>query len=81
MNLVFSETLSNSKVCEANKQGDIGLATGAKVVSPGKPAESVMAVRLKANDIRRMPPLASGIVDTAGAKIVDDWISGMTTCP
>ncbi|MBP9112539.1 MAG: PQQ-dependent sugar dehydrogenase [Polyangiaceae bacterium] len=81
LDLTYTQTLSSSKLCEANKQGDVGLPTAAKIVSPGKPAESVLSVRMKALDVRRMPPLASGIVDPSGTKVVDDWISGLTSCP
>ena len=31
--------------------------------------------------LHTQPPLASSIVDDKGVKVLDDWITSLTTCP
>ncbi|MEZ0228775.1 MAG: PQQ-dependent sugar dehydrogenase, partial [Planctomycetota bacterium] len=54
--------------------GDLGVA-GARIVANGDPARSVLHLRMTTLDTKtRMPPLASSVVDQAGAQLVSDWI-------
>ena len=50
--------------------------TDARLVAPGAPARSVLHARLTASDVARMPPVSSGVVDTAGA--ADAWSHAAT---
>lgn len=81
LDLRFATPLAATKVCgTAPALGDLGVA-GAKVVAPGSPATSVLSLRTRAVGAARMPPLASNVVDTVGAAVVDDWITSLTACP
>jgi hypothetical protein len=50
-------------------------------LTPGDPSKSIMSLRVHASDTKRMPPVAVSILDPVGSKILDDWISSVTTCP
>lgn len=52
-------------------------------VVPGEPTKSGMSFRMHALDELRMPEIGSSVVDTAGARLIDDWIAAMPTnaCP
>ena len=60
--------------------GDMG-APGARLVSPGDPARSVIYLRMSQRDDGAMPPLASAIPDEDGAGLLWDWFTSMSTCP
>jgi hypothetical protein len=64
----------------APTEGDLGV-TGAKLIAPGDPTKSVLALRMKATDSKRMPPLATRVVDAKGTALIDDWIRATATCP
>ncbi|MCS6899154.1 MAG: PQQ-dependent sugar dehydrogenase [Myxococcales bacterium] len=77
----YSTPFSSMKVCGvAPTQGDLGVA-GAQVIAPGKPELSVLSLRVRSLDIRRMPPLGSTVVDTQGAALLDAFIASLTSCP
>ena len=60
-------------VMEIPTQGDLGI-TGAVLLFPGHPEKSIISTRIHSLDLSRMPPLATNIVDKAGAKLIDNWI-------
>jgi uncharacterized repeat protein (TIGR03806 family) len=74
--------LAATKTCNAAPQGgDLGVP-GAKIVAPGEPSRSTLALRMRALDQNRMPPLATHVVDEAGATAVEAWIRGLpAACP
>jgi uncharacterized repeat protein (TIGR03806 family) len=74
--------LAATKTCNAAPQGgDLGVP-GAKIVAPGEPSRSTLALRMRALDQNRMPPLATHVVDEAGAAAVEAWIRGLpAACP
>ncbi len=79
--LRFWLPLEDANVCDvAPTTGDLGL-TDARLVAPGAPGRSVVSRRMHALDASRMPPVASALVDEAGAALVDAWITSLTTCP
>jgi len=81
LDLRFSTTLKDSATCNvAAELGDVGVA-GAKLLVPGAPKQSVLSLRPHAIDVKRMPPLATSVVDTQGLGVVDAWITSLTTCP
>jgi uncharacterized repeat protein (TIGR03806 family) len=59
--------------------GTFGL-TDARVFAPTDPARSVLSHRMHALDVARMPPLATGVVDTAGVDLIDEWIASTLSC-
>jgi uncharacterized repeat protein (TIGR03806 family) len=72
--------LAQTALCDAPQEGDLGVP-GARVVTPGDPAASVLSLRIRSRDAKGMPPLGSVLVDEVGAGVVDDWIAGLTSCP
>ena len=80
MDLRFAQTLADTKTCDAtNTQGPVMGAT--KLVMPGSPEASILALRLHATDSKRMPPVGVSVTDNAGGAVIDDWIRSLTACP
>ena len=81
MDLRFATALSATMSCNAVPEaGDLGI-TGAKLIVPGAPGQSLVALRPKSAGANRMPPVASSIVDTQGVQVLEAWISALTACP
>jgi len=57
-------------------QGDFGLEN-ASVIAPGDPYRSVLLYRMAKQGNGRMPHLGSRRIDTAGLKLIHDWIANM----
>jgi uncharacterized repeat protein (TIGR03806 family) len=81
MDLRYSTLLSSTNACEAIPQaGDLGIGAAARIIAPGSAASSVLLTRMNRRDAGGMPPLASNIADTAGIRLLEDWIAGLTSC-
>jgi len=80
----YATTLKNTGACGVvATRGNTGGPT-LQILKPGLPMESAMWQRMNApfnDDKWRMPQLATYVVDTAGLKLVGDWIAATTTCP
>jgi mono/diheme cytochrome c family protein len=77
----FARTFKETNTCNvAPENGDLGI-TGAMLIAPGAPMQSLVSRRIHALDAARMPPLASSLVDTAGVAVIDQWITSLTSCP
>jgi uncharacterized repeat protein (TIGR03806 family) len=77
----FSTPFKMVGVCDAMPtEGNLGLS-GGRLLAPGQPGQSVISGRMHALDVNRMPPLATHMVDGSGTKLIDDWITSVTTCP
>lgn len=77
MDFRFSVSTEDVRVIgHVPSQGDLGVE-GAKLVTPGDPAKSVLSLRIHATNTGRMPPLGSSVVDTAGAAVIDGWIQSL----
>jgi uncharacterized repeat protein (TIGR03806 family) len=80
LDLRFSAPLADSKVCDKATLGELGVQD-ARIVSPGKPGQSIMPLRMKSTDVNRMPNLSSNVVDQDGVKLIEQWIGEMKSCP
>lgn len=81
MDLRFDRSVADLRSCNVDPSaGDLGVP-GAKIVFPGDPTKSTVALRMRALDQNRMPPLASRKVDEAGTTAVESWIRSLTACP
>lgn len=81
MDLLYGTPEAGMHLCNAPPhQGDLGVAN-ARLLAPGDPAHSLLALRMRAFDVTRMPPLASSVPDTAGIGMIESWIAAMTACP
>jgi uncharacterized repeat protein (TIGR03806 family) len=80
MDLRFGQSFKDTVTCNAaTTQGSVGGSS--TIIVPGAPATSVLSLRVHANDSKRMPPVAVSIMDPTGSKVIDDWITSLTTCP
>lgn len=81
MDLRWGTAFADTKTCNVDPEaGDLGIG-GAKLIVPGNPALSLVSIRPHSPAANRMPPLATSVVDTAGVKVVDDWIRALGVCP
>ena len=60
--------------------GNLDIA-GAQLVFPGEPTKSILLQRIKRLDDKRMPPIATSVVDQAGVDLIQEWISSLSSCP
>jgi uncharacterized repeat protein (TIGR03806 family) len=82
MDLRIDVPFGATKTCSVAPQGgDLGVA-GAKIVAPGDPSRSTLALRMRSLDQNRMPPLATHVVDEPGLTAVESWIRALAApCP
>ncbi|MEJ1963948.1 MAG: hypothetical protein WDO56_21330 [Gammaproteobacteria bacterium] len=68
----YSTAIAATNACSATPaSGDLGV-TGAQIIAPGDATKSVSR-----RDSNQMPPIASHVVDTQGAALLQQWINGM----
>jgi uncharacterized repeat protein (TIGR03806 family) len=81
MDLRFSTLRADMNVCDVFPSfGDLGIP-GAKIVSPGRPDLSVLAMRPASEDpLQRMPPLGTAIIDDNAISALTDWIQSPDIC-
>jgi hypothetical protein len=80
MDLRYSTPFTSTNICNVTPQeGDLGVS-GAKLFAPGDAAHSVLALRMRALNSNRMPPLASSVVDNDGASLIESWIASRGSC-
>lgn len=81
LDLRIDRAFVDTKTCNVAPQaGNLGIAD-AKIIAPRDPSRSTLALRMRALDQNRMPPLASRVVDEAGRTAIESWISELTACP
>jgi hypothetical protein len=62
-------------------EGDQGV-TGATVLKPATPMESLIWLRMGAlPGLGRMPRIGSDVVDQNGVMLMRDWIALVASCP
>ena len=77
MDLRFNIAIGSTGTCNvAPNSGDLGIS-GARLIAPGNASNSLIYVRMSRRDLHQMPPLASNLVDTAGAALIQNWINAM----
>ena len=80
MDLRFQTPLNGMNICNVTPSGsNFGLAD-ARRINPGNAEASVIALRMSTPDERRMPPLASNVIDAEAVNVFNDWINGLTEC-
>jgi hypothetical protein len=87
MDLRRDVTFKDTSACGTEPhKGDQGVP-GALVIDPGRPANSVMVLRMMAppEDMDgkhgRMPKIASYVVDDQAVSMISSWITQLTSCP
>ena len=61
-------------------QGDLGV-DGARLLVPGDPSKSIIALRMNRRGVDQMPPIGSNVIDTNGVALVEAWIQSLSECP
>jgi uncharacterized repeat protein (TIGR03806 family) len=82
LDLRLGVALADTHACGTTPaKGDVGV-TGATNLTPGKPEESVLWLRMAATPGNgRMPQIGTQRVDEAGVKLIGDWIRSIKSCP
>jgi uncharacterized repeat protein (TIGR03806 family) len=81
LDLRFGTKLADTHACGAvSLLDDLGVPD-ARILAPGSPATSLLSLRPHATNDKRMPPLASHVVDGAGLAVLDGWIRALGSCP
>lgn len=76
----FAGTLAATQSCGAPPlTTDLGIA-GARLIEPGHPELSLIALRMGRRDEYAMPPIASTLVDVAAVAQINRWIAGLGDC-
>jgi uncharacterized repeat protein (TIGR03806 family) len=78
-----SLALAEMGICDVEPQAriwDIGVWEEQRLLAPSVPEHSTIYLRLSTLSVFRMPPLATGVIDGAGASLVAEWIRGVDGC-
>lgn len=78
--LRYTTSLAAAEVCNVNGIKG-GFDADARLLVPGRPEKSLISLRMHVLDSRRMPQIASSVVDAEGVAVVDAWIRGLGRCP
>lgn len=77
----FDTSFANKGICNVEPAlGNFGVP-GSKLIKPGDAGGSVVWLRMSQRGTGAMPPLASALVDSNGASLLQGWIDGLTGCP
>jgi uncharacterized repeat protein (TIGR03806 family) len=80
MDLRYGTPFVGTGTCNAaTTQGAVSGAS--TILVPGDAGASVLSLRFRSTTAPRMPPLAVSVTDPAGAALLDQWITGVKTCP
>ncbi|MBW0148005.1 PQQ-dependent sugar dehydrogenase [Marinobacter arenosus] len=80
MDLRFTTPLAQTGACGiVPSNGDLG-RPGAQLLSPGDAENSLLYLRMVADQASRMPPISTLQVDTRGALVIADWINQLGSC-
>jgi hypothetical protein len=84
MDMRFAVSFADMSLCNQTitaMQDDLTLPPIRLV--PGDPTDSSLSFRMHSVVVGgyRMPKLGSSVVDQAGTKLIDDWITSITACP
>jgi len=77
IDLRYDTDLAQTGTVDVPSQLDDLGRINSRIISPGDAGNSVLPLRMMALDNRRMPPLASGIVDVRGSELLSRWIEAL----
>ena len=80
LDLRVETPLAKTGLCKEPGAGSLGIVD-ARIVAPRDPARSVIVARMRSLDERRMPKLATRVVDEVGVAAVEAWIRELSACP
>jgi uncharacterized repeat protein (TIGR03806 family) len=79
--LRWQTDFADTQLCNALPlSGDLGVS-GARLITPGSAAQSLVSLRMHATDSNRMPKIGTERVDNDAVAAVDEWINTLQNCP
>jgi hypothetical protein len=60
-------------------EGELGIAN-ARLIAAGDAARSMVVARMNRRDVRGMPPIGSGVIDSSGVTLLSNWINSLGGC-
>jgi hypothetical protein len=81
LDLRFTTSFAETFLCDPVER-DADKVPPVRIV-PGNPVDSTLSFRMHDTGEFRMPKIGSSVVDTAGSKLIDDWITALPAdaCP
>jgi len=77
----YATQLGEMGICDVEPQnGDLGVE-GARLLVPGSPESSILALRMRSLASTRMPPVGTHVVDEMGTSVVEEWVRWLDACP
>jgi uncharacterized repeat protein (TIGR03806 family) len=77
MDLKFFTPVAHANICGVDPNiSNLGVA-GAKLVTPGNPALSILPMRMRVRGENQMPPLGTQYQHTVGINVIESWIGQM----
>jgi uncharacterized repeat protein (TIGR03806 family) len=74
------QPLEQMHICDVPPEvGDLGIE-GARLLAPGDPERSIISVRMRSLGPDGMPPIGKNRVDIDATAVMDEFISGVTSC-
>jgi hypothetical protein len=74
------QPLQEMNICDVHPEvDDLGIAD-ARLLAPGAPERSIIAVRLGQVSPLAMPPIGKNVVDVDATAVVEEWIAGLESC-
>ena len=74
-------SLASMNICDVTPEvSNLGIAN-ARLLAPGDPSRSIIAVRMQRLDSSTMPPVGHHVVDSDGLALISAWINSITACP
>ena len=81
LDLRYGTPLAAMKACGVVSEiDDLGIGS-ALLLAPASPSRSLLSLLPYARDGKRMPPLATSVVDASGLGVLDAWITSLSGCP
>lgn len=80
MDLRFETNLAEMNICDVSPAENLGIS-GARLLAPASPSQSVMLQRMQSEEGDRMPPLASKVVHADAVRVFSEWINSISSCP
>lgn len=75
------QPLESMNICDVAPEIDDFGIEGARLLAPGHPERSIVAVRMGSVGPNAMPPIGKNLVDIDAVAVLEEFISGLESCP
>lgn len=80
IDLRFPTRIDATHLCNGVQTAGDRIYPGATILTPQKPSQSAVSLRIHARGLGQMPPLGRLLEDTADAAVIDGWINRADVC-